>query len=68
MGVAPHVGVVDGGTGQGLYSFYAYLPGFKGGVNVGAADVDGDGKADILTGAAPGADPHVKVFSGADGT
>ena len=68
VGVSPHVVVFDGVTQQALYSFYAYLPGFKGGVNVGVADVDNDGKADILTGAAPGADPHVKVFSGADGT
>jgi hypothetical protein len=68
LGVSPHVVVFDSATAQVLYSFYAYLPQFKGGVNVGAGDVDGDGKVDILTGAGPGADPHVKVFSGADGT
>ena len=68
VGVSPHVVVFDSATAQALYSFYAYLPQFKGGVNVGAGDVDGDGKADILTGAGPGGDPHVKVFSGADGS
>ena len=68
VGVSPHVVVFDSATAQALYSFYAYQTGFKGGVNVGTGDVDGDGKADILTGAGPGADPHVKVFSGADGT
>ena len=68
VGVSPHVVVFDSATAQAIYSFYAYLPQFKGGVNVGAGDVDGDGKADILTGAGPGGDPHVKVFSGADGT
>ena len=68
VGVSPHVVVFDSATAQALYSFYAYLPQFKGGVNVGAGDVDGDGKVDILTGAGPGGDPHVKVFSGADGT
>jgi len=68
VGVSPHVVVFDSATAQAIYSFYAYLPQFKGGVNVGAGDVDSDGKADILTGAGPGGDPHVKVFSGADGT
>ena len=68
VGVSPHVVVFDSATAQAIYSFYAYLPQFKGGVNVGAGDVDGDGKVDILTGAGPGGDPHVKVFSGADGS
>ena len=68
VGVSPHVVVFDSATAQAIYSFYAYLPQFKGGVNVGAGDVDSDGKADILTGAGLGGDPHVKVFSGADGS
>ena len=68
VGVSPHVVVFDSATAQAIYSFYAYLPQFKGGVNVGAGDVDGDSKADILTGAGLGGDPHVKVFSGADGS
>jgi hypothetical protein len=35
-------------------------------VRVAAGDLDGDGKADIVTGAGANA-PHVKVFSGATG-
>jgi hypothetical protein len=50
-----------------LHSFYAYHESFRGGVSVAAADVDGDGYADVITGAGPGGGPHVKVFSGKTG-
>ncbi|HKB41526.1 MAG TPA: VCBS repeat-containing protein, partial [Gemmataceae bacterium] len=65
-GAGPHVKVFDGVTGAEIASFFAYAPGFLGGVSVAAGDVDGDGHADIITGAGPGADPHVMVFSGAN--
>ncbi len=42
--------------------FYAYTPNFTGGVRVAAGDVDGDGKAEIITSPGPGGGPNVKVF------
>jgi hypothetical protein len=67
-GGGPNVKVFNGATGAVLASFFAYTPSFLGGVTVATGDVDGDGKADVITGAGPGsAGGHVKVFSGATG-
>jgi hypothetical protein len=65
-GGGPHVKVFSGANFTPLASFFAYNPGFTGGVFVGAGDVNNDGHADIITGAGPGGAPHVKVFSGVD--
>ena len=71
-GLAPRIKVFDGHTGDQisgpLGSFFAYAPGFSGSVHVAAADVDGDGIPDIVTGAVLPAGPKVRVFSGADGS
>jgi len=64
QGAPPFVRIFDGASGNVLSSFFAYSPGFTGGVRVAAGDVDGDGKADIITAAGPGGGPHVKVFKG----
>ena len=65
-GGGPIVRVYSGGTGQVLRAFYAYDPQFRGGVRVAAADVDGDGRDDVITGAGPDAGPHVRVIRVSD--
>jgi large repetitive protein len=65
-GGGPHVRVWHGASRTELGGFYAYDPSFQGGVNVAAGDIDGDGLADILTGAGSGGAPLVRAWSGAD--
>jgi hypothetical protein len=66
-GAGPHVKVIDGFSGAELASFFAFGS-FQGGVYVAAGDINGDGRADVITGAGPGAGPHVKVFNGPGGS
>jgi hypothetical protein len=69
VGGAPRVTAFSGSdTGNVLLNFFAFDSAFRDGVNVSAADLDGDGKADILVGSGTGGAPHVRVIAGADGT
>jgi glucose/arabinose dehydrogenase len=71
-GGGPHVRVFDGKTGQQLPgvigSFYAFSPFFTGGVHVAIADFNLDGRADVVAAADAGGGPHVRIFSGLDGS
>lgn len=49
-------------SGTLLHSFYAYFEGYKHGIRVSAADIDGDGKDEIITGTMSGLAPVVRVF------
>lgn len=64
-GGGPHVKVFSGVDGSVLWEFFAYDVTYTGGVTVAVGDVDGDGKADIITGTGPNGGPHLKVFSSA---
>ena len=65
-GGGPDVGVFSGADGSTLFHFFAFNPLFTGGVFVASGDVNGDGFADIICGAAAGGGPNVTVFSGKD--
>jgi fibronectin-binding autotransporter adhesin len=57
-----HVKVFNGQTGALVHSYLAYV-GYTGGITVAAGDVNGDGRADIVTGTTDSPN-HVKVFDG----
>lgn len=60
-GGGPHVQVLEQ-NGTSVASFFPYDKGFRGGVDVTFADIDGDNKAEIVTAPGPGGGPHVKIF------
>jgi hypothetical protein len=61
-GSQPEVRIYSGRTGALQSHFIVYDQFFRGGVRVGVADIDGNGKADILTGAGFIGGPHVKAI------
>ena len=63
-GFAPRVSVFSGSTGVRLRDFFAFNAGFTGGVRVAAADLNGDGRADIIAGQGPGGTSLVATFDG----
>jgi choice-of-anchor C domain-containing protein len=65
-GGGPHVRVVSGANGTELMSYFAYAQSFSGGITVASSDVNGDGFADVITGAGAGGGPHVRIVSGKD--
>lgn len=68
-GTGQRVQVFDGVTGIESWGFYPFTSFHSAGIFVAAGDVNGDGRADVVTGsdadASPNGGPHVKVFDGA---
>ncbi|MDZ4229709.1 MAG: S8 family serine peptidase, partial [Candidatus Veblenbacteria bacterium] len=62
MGGGPQVRVFNR-DGKLLQQFFAYDAQFRGGVNVAAGDVDGDGVGELITTPGTGGGPHVRVFN-----
>jgi uncharacterized delta-60 repeat protein len=68
-GAQPGVMVLDGRTGRFFASPLAFEPSFTGGVFVAAADLDGDGRAEVIATPDQGGGPNVVIFSfNPDGT
>jgi hypothetical protein len=44
------------------------VPAIRGGLHVAAGDLDGDGRAEIVTGAGAAGGSRVRIYSGADGS
>ncbi|MDO8581408.1 MAG: putative glycoside hydrolase [bacterium] len=44
--------------------WFAYATTFRGGVNVAVGDLDGDRRAEVITGAGRGGGPQVRIFDG----
>src|SRR5262249_20277188 len=65
-GARPEIKVFSGKTGTLLRDSLAFGGNFAGGVYVSAADLNKDGKADVIVGAGAGALPEVMVFDGSD--
>jgi hypothetical protein len=64
-GGGPHVRalrLLPGGGVAPLVEFLAYEPGFRGGIRVAAANLDGGDRAALILGAGPGGGPHVRAL------
>ncbi len=57
----PHVKIFDG-SGKLIKEFFAYDNKFRGGVYVASGDINGDSKAEIITGMGSGGEPLIRTF------
>lgn len=61
-GGGPHVRVFERDGSRRPISFFAFHPDFRGGIDVGCADTDGDGKDEVVASQFSGGQGWVKVY------
>ena len=61
-GRSPQILILDGSTGATIGNFLAYEASFRGGVQIAVGDLDGDGRAEIITSPDQGGGPRVRIF------
>ncbi len=62
VGGGPHVRIFNASGYLFDPGFFPYDENFRGGVNVTCADLNSDGKDEIITGAGPSGGPHVRIY------
>jgi SdrD B-like domain len=62
-GGGPRVTIASGKTGLIIGDYFAFDSDFRGGVRVGAGDLNGDGIAELFAAQGPGGTSEVRVFS-----
>jgi hypothetical protein len=67
VGSGPAIRVLDALSGDVRSAYYTFDRNFRGGVNVAAGDVDGDGKVEVIASPESGADQPVAVFDALTG-
>ena len=66
-GGGPHVRIFDAQTGEAISEYFAYYPEARGGVHVAAGDLNGDGKAELITTPGAGEGGLLLVLNGISG-
>jgi SdrD B-like domain/FG-GAP-like repeat len=66
VGGGPRVRVFNGSTNATIVDFFAFDPNQRGGVRVAAADMNGDGRADIIASTGAGVPTMVRVYNAVD--
>jgi protocatechuate 3,4-dioxygenase beta subunit len=64
QGGGPRVQLFSGSTFTQVNNFFAFEPTFTGGVRVATADLNNDGRAEVIVAAGPGGAPRSRIYQG----